>query len=280
MQPLSDFGFHRLFENKDELTLLLSLLNAILQREKEIVSIAILKPEVNQPSIIHDTNVISYLCHDTDNYSFIVELHNSRQSNLKERALFYTTFPIQRQAIDNKMDRTLKPIYYIGLLGFIFDTISVDYLHTVQLMDKKNTPFFKDFQLIFVELPKFSKTSLVTDLDKWLFMLKNVSSWNICPETFKEEPFSTALRLCLIDNLSNKEKKEYEESHILYKKNLSFTQTAIEEARKREKIKIAEEAIMGGADLVFIQKITGLSMEELHDLKRNLFPLGINPMLI
>ena len=282
MQPLTDFGFHRLFGSEDELFLLLSFLNSILQREKEIVSISILKPESNQPSIIHDINVISYLCYDADNSSFIVELHNSRQSNLKERALFYSTFPIQRQAIDNKMDKTLKPIYYIGLLGFIFDTILANYLHTIQLMDKTNTPFFKDFQLIFVELPKFSKNidNLETDLDKWLFMLKNLSSSNICPEAFKEEPFSTALKLCHIDNLSDEEKKDYEESLILYKKNLSFTQIAMEEARKLEKIKIAEQAIMGGADLVFIKKITGVSIEELQNLKRKLFPLGINPMLI
>jgi len=213
MHPLTDFGFHRLFENNNNSRLLLSFLNSILQREKKLVSVSILKPKKDKYSIIHDINVISFLCYDDDKSSFIVELHNSRQSNFKERALFYTTFPIQRQAIDNKMDRTIKPICYIGLLGFIFDTISPDYLHTIQLMDKNNTAFFKDFQLIFVELPKFikNKECLETDLDKWLFMLKNLSSWNACPETLKEEPFSTALRLCLLDNLSDEEEKTYKD---------------------------------------------------------------------
>ena len=78
MHPLTDFGFHRLFETEDQLLLLLSFFNAILQRDKEIVSISILKPKADKLSMIHDINVISYLCHDIDNSSFIVELHNSR----------------------------------------------------------------------------------------------------------------------------------------------------------------------------------------------------------
>lgn len=282
MHPLTDFGFHRLFETEDQLLFLLSFFNAILQRKKEIVSISILKDKTDKLSRIHDINVISYLCHDIDNSSFIVELHNSRQFNFIERALFYSTFPIQRQSINGKMDRKVQPIYYIGLLGFIFDTISSDYFHNIQLMDQRNREFFKDFQLIFIELLKFNKhqVSLETDLDKWLFLLKFLSSWDICPESFREVPFATALTLCFLDNLSDEEKNNYKESLELYKKNLSVTQIVIKQSRKLEKLEIAKKAIMGGADPIFIRQITGLSKEEIDDLTSEILPLGINPMLL
>jgi len=67
---------------------------------------------------------------------------------------------------------------------------------------------------------------------------------------------------------------------MLYEKNISFSQRAMEKAIKMEKIRIAQQAIMGGASTVFIKKITGLSKKEIDEISREMLPLGINPMLI
>jgi len=58
------------------------------------------------------------------------------------------------------------------------DSSPVECIHHVHLSyEKTGRDFYKKLGLIFIEMPKFTKTEkeLKTGVDKWLFVLKNMS---------------------------------------------------------------------------------------------------------
>ena len=114
-------------------------------------------------------------CDNERGEKILVEMQNSTQPFFKDRSIYYTTFPIQEQAIKGKWNFELKGIYTIGIINFEFSDMDEDpdtyYSHEVKLLDTHNHKVFYDkLTFFYIELPKFRKTEeeLVTMLDKWI----------------------------------------------------------------------------------------------------------------
>lgn len=84
-----------------------------------------------------------------------------------------------------------------------------DYLSVFRLENiNRGNPYPASLELILVELPKFKKsvTELTTRLDKWLFLLKNLSSLIEQPPVFDGPIFDNLFQLADLTNLSGKDK--------------------------------------------------------------------------
>ncbi|MDD4514712.1 Rpn family recombination-promoting nuclease/putative transposase [Massilibacteroides sp.] len=182
INPLTDFGFAKIFFDELNKDLLIDFLNEIIPEPDKIVDLQY------QPTIFHGElegdrkTIFDIFCTNEKKEFFIVEIQRAKQPYFRDRSLYYASRPIQNQATKGKWDFHLKAVYFVGILDFIlFDEINDDsnhYLEYVQLIRQRTgTLYSKKLKFAFVELPKFLKTvtDLRTNTDRWLFCLRNLS---------------------------------------------------------------------------------------------------------
>lgn len=158
--------------------------------------------------------------------------------------------------------------------------------HEVKLMETTTKEvFFDKLTYIYLEMPKFKKTldELETQFDKWLYLIKNLPQLENRPEEFNDKVFDKLFLTAEIVNFTKAEEAAYEESLKSYRDMLNVVETAVMEAvvkervkslaegknigKLEEKIEVAINLIKNGVDLEIISKSTGLSIEEINELK-------------
>jgi predicted transposase/invertase (TIGR01784 family) len=104
-------------------------------------------------------------------------------------------------------------------------------------------------------------------LDEWIYFLKNSE----VPENFTAKGLKEAGEKLRIDQLSEAERKEYEnykESRWIEKDVIETAERKGEQKGKIEgKIEIAKNAILEGFDNQVISKLTGLTLEQIEALR-------------
>jgi predicted transposase/invertase (TIGR01784 family) len=285
INPLSDFGFKKIFGEVASKTHLIDFLNALLPDTSKIADLSFKNLEQLPSLDIQRKAVYDIYCQGVNGEYFIVELQKVKQEFFKDRTLFYATFPIQQQAQKGDWDFRLEPVYCIGVLGFSFDkdtTAVNNVVHEVQLKDQNNEVFYKKLTFIYLEIPDFKKTleQLETRLDKWLYFIKNLEDLQSIPELLKDDVFINAFETAKLANLSEGERETYQESLKVLRDNFAAFSTArnegkiegeaIGEARGREagklesKLEIARNLKAIGLTLEQIKVATGLSDSDLE----------------
>ena len=114
---LTDFGFKRIFGSAPNKDLLICFLNSLFNGRQVVKDVKYLNPE-NVGDIYTDRKAIfDVYCEGENGEKFIVEMQNAYQTYFKDRALFYSTFPIREQAPKgSEWDFKLNHVYTIALL--------------------------------------------------------------------------------------------------------------------------------------------------------------------
>jgi len=214
IDPFTDFGFKRIFGSEESKPLLISFLNDILPIEDKIISIEFNKNEYSGMLEEDRKAIFDINCTDEKKNIFIVELQRAEQKYFQDRALYYTSFPIQEQANRGSWDFELKPIYFIGILNFTVNHFNDDnYLHYGQITDiNTNKIMYNKLSFIYIELPKFRKTEeeLSNHLEKWLWFFNELSQLNEIPEAFRNDIIEKAFSLSELAKMNPEKRKEYE----------------------------------------------------------------------
>ena len=167
-----------------------------------------------------------------------------------------------------------------------------EYLHDICLCNRDTGKIFYDkLGYTYIDLRKFVKieAELQTDLDKWLYVLKNMSRMDKLPIYLRKPIFEKLFNIAEYTNLTKEEKNMYDSS-LKYKwdnKNVleyareeglekgreEGLEKGREEGREEERIKareekknIARELKKEGLSVEFIAKNTHLSIEEIEKL--------------
>ena len=285
MNPYTDFGFKLLFGTPVNKDLLIGFLNALFRGEQEITDVTYLNAEQLGRAEWDRKAVFDVYCENVKGERFIVEMQKARQKYFKDRSVFYSTFPIREQAKVGDWDYELKSVYTVGVLNFVFDEDKDDeeyYHHEVKLMDVgRKEVFYEKLTFIYLEMPKFRKREdeLETLFDKWMFVLKNLATLLDRPAALQERVFKRLFETAEIARFSESEMRDYEESLKNLRDLGNVLNTAKEEGRKEgrkegieegEKRKSMEMALRmreDGMPLEVIAKYTGLSVEEIQNLK-------------
>ncbi|NBA78062.1 hypothetical protein GOQ04_21070, partial [Emticicia sp. ODNR4P] len=213
----------------------------------------------------------------------------------------YSTFPIREQAEKGIWNYNLKAVYCIGVLDFTFDDYESEpekseVVHTINLKNQHGKVFYDKLTYIYLEMPNFKKEEhqLATRLDKWLYFIKNLEDFQNIPELFKDEVFTQAFQVAELAKMDREDWERYEYSLKVFRDNKATYEYAVETAREeglqqgiqeglekgiqeglqkgiQEGLKegqrnIARQAKMMGLDTLSIQKLTGLSEEEITNL--------------
>ena len=179
----------------------------------------------------------------------------------------------------------MKSVYTVGILNFVFDEDKDDeeyYHHEVKLMDvERKEVFYDKLTFIYLEMPKFRKdiTEAGTMFEKWMFVLKNLATLLDRPAALQERVFKRLFEAAEIARFTETEMKDYEESLKNLRDLGNVLDTAKEEGRKqgleeglkegekRKSIEIARKLLASGLPEEFIAGSTGLTMEEIRELK-------------
>ncbi len=272
----TDFGFKKLFGSEVSKDLLADFLNELLRgKEAPIAELTFKKTEHLGASELDRKAIFDLYCVSETGERFIVELQKAKQKYFKERSLFYATFPIQEQAEKGDWDFSLKAVYTIGILDFVFDETAdtAQYLHDVRLTEQQTKMVFSDkLNFIYIEMPKFTKTEkeLTTHFDKWLFAIKNLSRLDHVPEVLREAVFTRFFEVAEIACMNEDERRTYESSLKYYRDMNNVVVTAKEEGRHEgrleEKLAIARKLKTSGIESSIIAETTGLAIKEIETL--------------
>lgn len=272
INPYTDFGFKKLFGTAMNKELLISFLNALFAGREVVRDITYLNVEHMGGIELDRKAVFDVYCENELGEKFLVEMQKGEQEFFKDRSLFYSTFAIREQARRGSWNYELKAVYTIGVLNFVFDRADDGrYIHEVRLVDiGTNEVFYDKLAFIYLEMPKFNKTEaeLETMMDKWLFVLRNLSSLFERPAALQERVFRNLFEAAEIAKFDRRERYEYEESLKNFRDMYSVIATAEKKGRaegeKAKALEIAAKMKQAGMSAAEISKITGLEEAELQ----------------
>lgn len=225
INPLTDFGFKRIFGSPFNKGLLISFLNALLDGERVIEDVTYNNTEKFGNNEWARKAVFDVYCTTKSGGRFIVEMQNVYQDFYKDRSIYYSTFPIADQAQRGDWDYRLDDVYTIGILNFTFPedkqpTNDDGIYREIKLMDTNTHEVFYDkLTYIYVELVNFHKTldQCTTILDKWLFCLRNLQNLMERPAELQGRVFENLFKTAEIAKFDSNELREYEVSVNAYR---------------------------------------------------------------
>jgi len=292
INPFTDFGFKKLFGEEVTKDLLLDFINSVLEGETDpVVELAFSKNEHLGLMKLDRKVVFDIYCVTERGERIIVEMQKAFQVNLKDRSLYYTTFPIQEQAIKGDWDFSLKAVYCISVLDFRLSGEPDDgtYIHRVGLVDRLTGKVFSNkLQFIYLEVPKFTKKQeeLETKFDKWMYVLKNLEYLERLPGAIQEKIFSKVMETAELVNLEKKDRKAYEESLKNYRdlKNVLHSseekgfemgkQVGVEEGRQLGVEETKRASVIGlfrqNVSLKIISQALEIDMEKVREILKDI----------
>ncbi len=229
INPFTDYGFKRIFGEEPSKELLKDFLNDLLYEEQgTIEDIQYLNGEQLGDTSHARKAFFDLYCTNEKGERFIVELQKTKQNFFKDRTLLkhsfrlasgrnsvslfpssYSTFPIREQAKRGDFwDFELQAVYTIAILDFVFDEDKDKpnkYLYNVKLTDQESKEIFYDkLTFIYLSMPKFTKTleESTTHLDKFLYILKNLTKFQTIPDELKDEKFVQLFKLAEVAKLN------------------------------------------------------------------------------
>jgi len=274
IDPLTDFGFKKLFGTEPNKVLLIDFLNQILPQKHQIKDLSYSRNEQMGFNELDRKAIFDLYCIGESEERFIVEIQKAKQNFFKDRSIYYASFPIQEQAKKGKWDYKLDPVYTVGILDFIFDDHKKEneFLHVVELKNQDCEVFYEKLKFIYIELPKFKKkeTELETQFDKWLYVFKHLSELQDRPPKLQDRIFKKLFEAAEIAKFSPEEREAYEESLKYYRDLNNVVHTSREEGREEGRssrnIEIAKAMKKSGEPIEKIMQYTQLTKDEIEKL--------------
>ncbi|MBE8719630.1 Rpn family recombination-promoting nuclease/putative transposase [Sphingobacterium pedocola] len=266
IDPTTDFGFKRIFGMEPHRDLLIAFLNGVFLGRKDIEDIV-----YNRNEHVGDTEdtggvIFDLTCTATNGEKFIIEVQRSSQINLKRRLLYYGSKLIADQAPKGNRKQwnyAISEVYVIVLMdGFRIPggNGSKDFMHDICLCNRETGEvFYEDLGFIYLELINFTKgeAELSNDLDRWLYVLKNMSVMDKLPRYLRKPIFEKLFSIAEYSKLSKEEKAMYDVSLKRKWDAESIRETAIieQERARKEGLEQGIEQGMGTKNYEIVKKL-------------------------
>ncbi len=221
IDPMTDYGFKRIFGSEVNKDLLIAFLNGLFHGRKQIVDLVYNRNEHVGGNVENGDVIFDLTCTSGNGEEFVIEVQRTAQENLKRRMLYYGSKLIADQA--PRGDRRgwnygIGEVYVIVLLdGFRLPGGGEGrrYLHDVCFMDRETGVVFYDrFGFIYIELINFVKaeSELESDLDRWLYVLRHMSGLDRLPLYLRKPVFEKLFQIAEYSKLNKEERTMYDRS--------------------------------------------------------------------
>lgn len=248
IDPLTDFGFKRIFGSEPNKDLLIAFLNELFRGRKLIKDLVYNPQENNAPAQHYRKTIFDLTCTGADGETFIIEMQRAEQKFFIDRAIFYTCSKLydQGQKGNRYWDFELKEVYFIAVMDFNFEnTSSEKYLHRVRLAEEETSvTFYNKLGFIFLELLNFNleEKEIKTDLERWMYVLRNMARMEKIPVILHKKIFQKLFQIAEVANLKKEEYMLYEKALLDKWTEYAVKKTAAEKIKAAEnKVRVAEE---------------------------------------
>lgn len=288
IDPIFDTGFKLIFgrENVSE-RLLIDLLNSIFAGDPvlgDIVEVRFTNTE--KPDEYVEGRGIRYdiSCVTSTGHRFIVEMQKGEQTHFIERCEYYVARDLAGQGFrgrdsDSRVwDFSLMPVVGIFFCNFRISHIEHKPLTYAALCDLENGKPIGDSQrYVFIQLPCFGKEKddCESDIDKWIYNIKNMGAMQTVSFTTDKEIFQYLESVSNVAALTGKDRYIYESALRRARDYNAVLKTAEEKAKAKglaegraegraegeaEKAEaIANKMKQAGFPISTIMEMTGLS---------------------
>jgi predicted transposase/invertase (TIGR01784 family) len=190
LNPVSDYAFKKIFGSAESSDILLSFLNAVLdlQDQQRIVSVQIQDPWL-PPSIkgMKDS-FVDVRATDERGKHYIIEMQVLPVESFEQRVLYNTCKKYAGQISSGEHYQKLNDVIALTITDFdMFE--HHDMVSKYKFRTEDGHTYSNDIELVFVELPKFTKTEaeLANLLDKWCYFLRYTRSLQDIPTVLAQE---------------------------------------------------------------------------------------------
>ena len=294
VNPLSDWGFKRLFGTEMNKELLLEFLRGLFP-EREISDIAYLKNERQNLSERERESVFDVVCTAAGGAQFVVEMQKRSQRYFRDRALYYAAHPIIEQGGRGSWDYRLKPVCVVGVLNFAMEHDYGDeqerwrdrLVHRYRLREDETGEIMNSkLEFLYLEVGAFRREVCGESpiIDKWMYALKNLSRLEERPAALRERVFARLFEAAKIAAYTKEERNQYENDMMNendYRNTIDYARDegraeghaaglAEGEARGRAegKAEVARNLLASGMAADQVSAFTGLTAEQLAALER------------
>jgi predicted transposase/invertase (TIGR01784 family) len=279
LDPKNDLIFKKVFGEHPDI--LKSFLNSMLplSHGHEIVELEYLSPEMIPETFLEKFTSVDVRCKDNYGRQFLVEMQMNWTTAFKQRVLFNASKAYVTQSEKGLEFKSLKPVYALNLINENYLPQATDYYHHYAVVHLKDSnERLHGLEFVFVELAKFKAQNI---RDKklqilWLRFLTEVGekTEHISPELLEQPEINKAIQYVMEASLTKEERLRYEKNWDRISSEKTLLSAAIEEGeakglakgKKQEKLEIAKKLKQMGLSSEDINKITGLSQEEIERL--------------
>ena len=192
---LNDEVFKLVFGRESTKDVMIEFLNQVIL-DRKIVDLEFIDKEMHPIERDAKGTVYDMFCKTDDGSRIIVEVQRRKQPFYPERALYYSTFQIQRQVEAGAEYYDFLPVYVVSILDFVMDDDpqSNAVRTAYRLYEDNSHKLLTDrVTFIFIELPKFTKTVEELDgniLEGMYFCFKNMTELESRPEVLDHQIFT------------------------------------------------------------------------------------------
>ena len=291
-----DFAIKYLLKNKGDYDIIEGFISALFasQGYPPIKINALLDTESNKEELELKKSIADLVVEDADGNKYIVEIERAYTPNFMHKACFNSSRLVVDGIYGSQDYTTIKKIFHISLLYFSTKGMEKPIYHGKTIIHEVDTKHPVDVSIaneglvifntpnvfpeyFFISVPMFDDV-INTEIDEWLYVMKHSE----IKQGFKS-PYMTkvAERLSVI-KMNSAERNEY----IYYQKQSVHSQDILQsaeakgrvegkaegkaEGRTEEKMEIALNLLRQNLPLDAISSATGLSHDELNELKAKL----------
>ena len=192
---LNDEVFKLVFGRESTKDVMIEFLNQVIL-DRRILDLEFIDKEMHPVERDAKGTVYDMFCKTDDGSKIIVEVQRRKQPFYPERALYYSTFQIQRQVEAGAEYYDFLPVYVVSILDFVMDDDpqSNAVRTAYRLYEDNSHKLLTDrVTFIFIELPKFTKTVDELDgniLEGMYFCFKNMPELESRPEVLDHHVFT------------------------------------------------------------------------------------------
>lgn len=276
-----DWAMKKLLRNKANFDILEGFLSELLK--EDILIKQILDSESNRQHNKDKQNRVDLLVENSKNELLIIEIQNDTEQDYIQRLLYGTSKAITENMYKGMPYSDIKKVYSVSIVYFDIGQGS-DYIyygstnfvgmHTKEILqlnpsqislfgDKEVYQLFPEYYLIKVN--NFNEVAKDT-LDEWIYFFKNEE----IKSEFKAKGIQKAREEFLIMKMSEEERKDYNAYLSSLSYQASMFQSTFVLGQKENAVENAKSGIKKGYDNQIIADITGLAIEKIAQIRKDL----------
>ncbi|GFZ34449.1 transposase [Clostridium zeae] len=276
MSPKVDFVFKLIFGDEKNKDVLIAFLSAALKLDKEeFKEIELLNTELLREFKEDKKGILDIRVKTKNNENIDIEIQILPTEFMAERTLFYWSKMYNSQISPGDTYDKLKKCITINIVDF--ERIPIDKIHTrFHILEDETLYKLTDvLEIHFLELPKLAKIDKLKDIDdpilEWLEFIDAKSKEGMEMLAEKNENIKTAYEILQRVSKSKEARMAYEARQAEIMDQLTREKSAredgIKEGIEKEKIAIAQSALLMNLPIEQIEKLTGLPIEKIRELK-------------